>query len=127
MKIIGTGIDIIETARVQQSVERFGDRFLRRCFSDQEIAYCQQMKLPALHLAARFAAKEAISKAFGTGIGRELGWRDMEILRRQNGAPYVLLHDQGINLAARLGVNEVLVSLSHTKDYSAAQAIAVGD
>ncbi len=124
--IVGTGIDIIETARVAQSIDRFGERFLDRCFHADEIAYCQKMKFPALHFAARFAAKEAISKAFGTGIGRELGWKDMEICRRESGAPYVVLHGKGITLAAEQGVAEVLVSLSHSKDYSAAQAIAVG-
>jgi holo-[acyl-carrier protein] synthase len=84
------------------------------------------MKFPALHLAARFAAKEAISKAFRTGIGRELGWKDMEIRRHDTGAPYVVLHGKGITLAEQQGVTEVLVSLSHSKDYSVAHAIAVG-
>lgn len=127
MKIIGTGIDIVETGRVNDSVEKFGDRFLNRCFLPGEIAYCRQMKFPALHFAARFAAKEAISKAFGTGIGAELGWRDMEICRRDSGEPFVKLYGKGIELAAKRGVTEVLVSLSHSKDYAAAQAVAVGN
>ena len=127
MKIIGTGIDIVETGRVAGSVEKFGERFLNRCFLPGEIEYCRQMKFPALHFAARFAAKEAISKAFGTGIGTELGWRDMEICRRDTGEPFVKLHGKGIELAAKRGVTEVLVSLSHCKDYAAAQAVAVGN
>ncbi len=126
MTILGIGIDIVETTRIEQSVDRFGERFLNRCFWPDEIAYCQQMKFPALHLAARFAAKEAISKAFGTGIGRELGWKDLEIRRHDSGAPYVVLHGKGLDLAARQGVAEVLVSLSHGQHYSVAQAIAVG-
>lgn len=126
MKIVGTGIDIVETARVRESVEKFGDRFLQRCFLPSEIEYCRSMKFPELHFAARFAAKEAISKAFGTGIGQQLGWKDMEIGKRASGAPFVVLHGKGADLAQAQGVTEVLVSLSHSKDYGAATAIAVG-
>ena len=126
MRIIGTGLDIVETGRIRDSVEKFGDRFLNRCFLPGEIAYCQQMKFPALHYAARFAAKEAISKAFGTGIGTQLGWRDMEICKRDTGEPFVTLHDKGAELARERGVTEIFVSLSHCKDYATAQAIIVG-
>ena len=125
MNIAGTGLDIVETGRIRQSLEQFGDRFLNRCFLPGEIAYCQGMKLPELHFAARFAAKEAISKAFGTGIGHELGWRDMEICRRASGEPYVVLHGKGAALARARGVTGVLVSLSHCRDYAAASAVAV--
>ena len=125
MNIAGTGLDIVETGRIRQSLEQFGDRFLNRCFLPGEIAYCQSMKLPELHFAARFAAKEAISKAFGTGIGRELGWRDMEICRRASGEPYVVLHGKGAALAQARGVTSVFVSLSHCRDYAAASAVAV--
>ena len=118
MNIAGTGLDIVETGRIRQSLEQFGDRFLNRCFLPGEIAYCQGMKLPELHFAARFAAKEAISKAFGTGIGHELGWRDMEICRRASGEPYVVLHGKGAALAQARGVTGVLVSLSHCRDYT---------
>ncbi|MEI8314567.1 MAG: holo-ACP synthase [Verrucomicrobiota bacterium] len=125
MNIAGTGLDIVETGRIRQSLEQFGDRFLNRCFLPGEIAYCQGMKLPELHFAARFAAKEAISKAFGTGIGHELGWKDMEICRRDSGAPYVVLHGKGAELAKLRGVTSIFVSLSHCRDYAAASAIAV--
>ena len=127
MSIAGTGLDIVETGRIRQSVEQFGDRFLNRCFLPGEIAYCQSMKLPELHFAARFAAKEAISKAFGTGIGHELGWKDMEICRRANGAPYVVLHGKGATLAQTRDITGVFVSLSHCRDYAAASAVAVTD
>jgi holo-[acyl-carrier protein] synthase len=127
MKILGTGVDIVETGRIQESVEKFSDRFLNRCFWPAEVAYCQSMKFPALHLAARFAAKEAISKAFGTGIGRQLGWKDMEIGKRDSGEPFVVLHDKGVALAQSRGVTEIFVSLSHCKEYAAAQAVIVGD
>jgi holo-[acyl-carrier protein] synthase len=84
------------------------------------------MKFPALHFAARFAAKEAISKAFGTGIGHQLGWKDMEIRKRDSGEPYTVLHGKGAELAKTRGVVEVFVSLSHCKDYAAAHAVVVG-
>lgn len=123
--VLGVGIDIVETDRIDQSVEKFGDRFLNRVFLPDEIAYARSMKFPALHLAARFAAKEAISKAFGTGIGKQLGWQDMEIRRKPTGEPYVVLHGKGAELARQRGVSQVLVSLSHCKAYSAANAVLV--
>ncbi|MEI6085007.1 MAG: holo-ACP synthase [Verrucomicrobiota bacterium] len=126
MNVIGTGIDIVETGRIRESIEKFGDRFLARCFLPDEIAYCRSMKYPELHFAARFAAKEAISKAFGTGIGQQLGWKDMEIRKHASGAPFVVLHGKGEDLAQARGVTEVLVSLSHCKEYGAASAVAVG-
>jgi len=125
MKIVGTGVDIVETARIRNSLEKFGDRFLNRCFLPGEIDYCRSMKFPELHLAARFAAKEAISKAFGTGIGKQLGWRDLEICKRDSGEPYVQLHGKGVELAQARGVTELFVSLSHCKEYAAAHAVIV--
>lgn len=124
--ILGTGVDLIETARIQRSLDEFGERFLDRCFWPDEVAYCNGMKFPALHFAARFAAKEAISKAFGTGIGHQLGWKDMEVRKRNSGEPYVLLHGKGAELAKNRGVTEVFVSLSHCRDYAAAHAVLVG-
>lgn len=123
--VVGLGIDIVETERIHQSLEKFGERFLNRIFHPDEIAYARSMKFPALHFAARFAAKEAISKAFGTGIGKQLGWQDMEIRRKPSGEPYVVLHGKGAELARKRGVSHVLVSLSHCKDYSAANAILI--
>ena len=127
MTIIGIGMDIVETKRIADSLERFGDRFLNRVFLEGEIAYSKSMKFPHLHLAARFAAKEAISKAFGTGIGRELGWRDLEIIRESSGAPKVKLHGRAEAYAKSRGVLEVHVSLSHTAEYGAASAVIVGE
>lgn len=126
MTILGTGMDIVETKRIAESIERFGDRFLQRVFLEGEIAYSRSMKFPHLHLAARFAAKEAISKAFGTGIGREIGWRDLEIVREKSGAPRVQLHGRAETYAKTRGVQEIHVSLSHTADYGAASAVIVG-
>src|SRR5881394_751204 len=93
--ILGIGIDIIEVARVAASHEKFGERFLNRILHPAEIAYSLSHKNPAPFLAARFAGKEAISKAFGTGIGAQLGWHDMEVGRKESGEPFVILHDKG--------------------------------
>jgi holo-[acyl-carrier protein] synthase len=127
MKIIGVGMDIVETKRIAESIERFGDRFLGRVFLEGEIAYSKSMKFPHLHLAARFAAKEALSKAFGTGIGHQMGWKDLEIVRQASGAPRVQLHGRAEVFAKELGVTEVHVSLSHTAEYGAANVVIVGN
>ena len=126
MTILGVGMDIVETKRIVDSIERFGDRFLHRVFLEGEVAYSNSMKFPHLHLAARFAAKEAISKAFGTGIGHEMGWRDLEIVREPGGAPRVVLHGKAEAHAKTRGVQAVHVSLSHTAEYGAASAVIVG-
>src|SRR6185295_8111052 len=115
--ILGIGIDIIEVARVQTSCERFGDRFLQRILHPNEIAYCSSHKTPAPFVAARFAAKEAISKAFGTGIGASLGWHDMEVCRKESGEPYVVLHGKGKALLQERNARHALISLSHTQNY----------
>jgi holo-[acyl-carrier protein] synthase len=125
--ILGIGMDIVETKRIAESMERFGERFLKRVFSEGEVAYARSMKQPQLHLAARFAAKEAISKAFGTGIGHEMGWRDLEIVRESNGQPRVVLHGKAEAHAKARGVQAVHVSLSHTTEYGAASAVVVAD
>jgi holo-[acyl-carrier protein] synthase len=124
--ILGIGIDIIEVTRIQASHERFGERFLNRVLHPAEIAYCLSYKNPAPFIAVRFAAKEAISKAFGTGIGAALGWRDMEIRRKESGEPFVVLHGKGKKLFAARGAKQLLISLSHTKDYAAATAVLEG-
>ncbi len=120
---LGIGIDIIEVARIRASHERFGERFLNRILLPGEIAYCLSHRIPAPHLAARFAAKEAISKAFGTGIGKDLGWRDMEVMRRESGQPYVVFHGAGLVLFQNRGATQLVLSLSHTEGYAAAVAV----
>ncbi len=125
--ILGTGIDIIEVARIRASHEKFGDRFLNRILRPAEIAYCLSHRNPAPFLAARFAAKEAISKAFGTGIGKQLGWQDMEVGRKDSGEPFVILHEGGQELFQHRGATRFQLSLSHTESYAAAIAILEGD
>ena len=121
--ILGCGIDIIEVERVEAAREKFGERFLQRILLPSEIAYCLSHKVPGPFLAARFAGKEAISKAFGTGIGGQLGWQDMEICRKESGEPYVVLHGKGETLLRERGGRMVLLSLSHTAKQAAAVAI----
>ena len=124
--ILGVGIDIIEVARIASSFEKFGERFVNRILLPDEIAYCLSHKNPAPFLAARFAAKEAISKAFGTGIGAALGWQDMEIRRKKSGEPFVVLHGKGKALFASRGAKQLPISLSHTQNYAVATAILEG-
>ena len=121
--ILGTGIDIIEVARIASSYEKFGEKFVSRILLPDEIAYCLSHKNPAPFLAVRFAAKEAISKAFGTGIGAALGWRDMEIRRKESGEPYVVLHGKGVELFAARKAVRLHITLSHTENYATAVAI----
>ncbi|HOK78075.1 MAG TPA: holo-ACP synthase [Verrucomicrobiota bacterium] len=124
--IVGVGIDLVEVARVARACDRFGDRFLRRLFLEEEIRYCQSFADPSPHLAARFAAKEAVSKAFGTGIGPHLGWQDIEVRRRESGQPYVVLHGKGARLLEARGGRLVHLSLTHTESHAAAVAVIEG-
>ncbi len=121
--ILGIGIDIIEVARIAASFEKFGERFVNRILLPGEITYCLTHKNPAPFLAVRFAAKEAISKAFGTGIGAALSWQDMEIRRKESGEPFVILHGKGSELFTARNAKQLLVSLSHTEHYAAATAV----
>ncbi len=124
--ILGIGTDIIEVSRIQASYEKFGERFLKRILHPNEISYCLSHKLPGPFLAARFAAKEAISKAFGTGIGAQLGWQDMEVGRKASGEPFVILHGGGAKLLAERRARAVLISLSHTQVHATAMAVLDG-
>jgi len=121
--ILGTGIDIIEVARIAASFERFGERFVNRILRPDEIAYCKSHRNPAPFLAARFSAKEAVSKAFGTGIGQHLGWQDIEVRRKESGEPYIVLHGQGATLFEQRGARAVHITLSHTDAHAAAMAV----
>jgi holo-[acyl-carrier protein] synthase len=121
--ILGIGTDIIEVERIRTAATRHGDRFLHRILLPTEIQYCQSHRDPAPFLAARFAAKEAISKAFGTGIGADLGWLDIEIRRHASGQPWVALHGKGLDLLSRRGARSLHLTLSHTQHYATATAL----
>ena len=121
--IIGTGIDIIEVARIRASYEKFGERFAARILLPAEMEYCSSHKDPAPFIAARFAAKEAVSKAFGTGIGASIGWQDIEVKRRETGEPYLILHGKGAELFKAREAVRIHLSLSHTLQHATAISI----
>ena len=110
------GVDIIEINRVRDVLMKYGDRFLARIYTESEVAYCRGR---APQLATRFAAKEAVMKALGTGT-RGVRWRDIEIVRKRGGAPTVLLHGSALDLANRFGIKDLAVSLSHSQEYAVA-------
>jgi len=126
MNVLGIGVDLVECERIQRSIDRFGDRFLHRVFTDGEIEYSMSMKFPARHLAARFAAKEAVSKAFGTGIGKAMGWRDIDIRKRPSGEPFLVFSGPAQELAVARGVASALITLSHTVHHVIACIVLVG-
>lgn len=121
--LVGLGCDLIEVERVAGVIQRQGARFLDRVFTAEERAYCDSLKHPAKHYAARFAAKEAVSKCFTTGIGAELGWRDIGIGHGARHEPLVRLTGGGPALLAAAGATTVLLSLSHTETHALAVAV----
>ena len=123
--VLGLGCDLCDVARVRGVWERQGERFLDHTFTEAERAYCLRMPDPAPFLAARFAAKEAVAKAFGTGIGAELGWKSIEVVHDERGAPAVRLDARGGALLAARGAAGVLLTLSHTETMAMAVAALV--
>ncbi len=124
--IFGTGIDIVETERIREIYKRWHKRFLNRVLREEEIKYCLSQSDPAQCIAARFAGKEAISKAFGTGIGAQLGWHDIEIVHQPKGRPTVKLHGCGKILLLEQGGKSIHISLSHSGGQAAAMALLEG-
>ncbi|MCH8800826.1 MAG: holo-ACP synthase [Chloroflexi bacterium] len=118
--MLTTGVDIIEIPRIQQVLDRYGQRFLKRVFTPDEIAYCRGR---APNLAGRFAAKEATMKALGTGV-RGVNWKDIEVVRAESGAPSVKLHGRAEQRAERLRVGEISLSISHCREYAVAFVVA---
>ena len=122
LRLFSVGVDIIEIERIEAVSRRHGERFLRRVYTPAEQAYCRG-RVP--ELAVRFAAKEAISKALGTGL-RGIAWCEMEILGDERGKPVVHLHGRARARAEELGLTEFAVSLSHSRDYAVAFVVAAG-
>ena len=120
--LLGLGADVIEVERIRGVLERQGERFLARVFTDEEREYCFRMAQPHKHLAARFAAKEAVSKSFTTGIGTELGWRSVSVYHGSRNEPLVRLDEKGEALLKSVGATHVMLTLSHTD--SVAMAVA---
>jgi len=123
--LLGLGCDVIEVARIRGVCDRQGERFLARVFTDEERAYCSGLTHPHKHLAARFAAKEAVSKCFTTGIGAELSWKSISIFHGERRQPLVRLDEKGAALLQHMGATQVLVSLSHTETLAMAVAALV--
>ncbi len=125
MEIVGIGTDIVECLRVGRMIERHGELFLTRVYTDREIRYCQARKRATEHFAGRWAAKEAILKCLGTGWSRGLSWTDLEIRNDPNGKPHVLVCGGAKEHVQRLHISDILISISHCRAYATAYALAV--
>ncbi len=121
--IVGTGIDIAEVPRIAESISRFGERFLRRIFTEEEIRYCESKANRIERYAARFAAKEAAMKALGTGWSRGIRWRDIEVFRQPGSRPTIRFHGRASEIATQLGAQNVSLSLTHTSEQALASVI----
>jgi holo-[acyl-carrier protein] synthase len=123
MNITAHGIDLVECSRLAEVIERHGERFLRRVFTPGELGYCRRQKRQIEHLAGRFAAKEAVLKALGTGWRGGIAWTDVEVVNSPSGRPDVVLSGRCRQLADELGLSCILVSISHTATHAIASAI----
>ena len=121
--IIGTGVDIAEVPRIRESIERFGDRFLQRIFTAGEIRYCERKANRYERYAARFAAKEAGMKALGTGWSHGVRWRDIEVVRPPGKRPTIQFHREAAAIAAKLGMKNIALSITHTSEQALAHVI----
>jgi len=126
MPVIGIGLDLVEVKRIRDLLERHGERFKKRMFTPDEISYCDTFAEPAIHYAARFAAKEAAVKALGTGFSGDVGFADVEVIRLPSGKPELRFHGGAARRTAELGVTQALVSLTHTSDHAMAQVLLEG-
>ncbi len=127
MGIVGIGTDIIECPRIAQMIERHGELFLERVFTPLEIEYCHRRKAAIQHYAGRWAAKEAVLKALGTGWSRGIKWVDIEVRNEMGGAPRILLAGAACDVAAERRIAQMLISISHCRNYATAYAVAVSE
>ena len=121
--IVGSGIDLVEIARIAQAIDRYSTRFTQRIYLPGEIEYCLRKRHSAESFAARFAAKEAAAKALGTGIQHGVGWKDIEVTREPGGRPALRLHGRAAQIAANMHVHAIALSLTHTSVYALAQVL----
>ena len=121
--VLGIGTDLVETKRVQDSIDRFGERFVERIFTAGEIAYCNRKRNSAESFAARFAAKEAGAKALGTGISRGVSWKEFEVRRETSGRPTLHLSGRAAELAEAMGVRKIQLSLTHSRELAMAVVV----
>lgn len=127
MHIIGIGTDITECLRIANMIERHGELFICRVYTDIEISYCSTRKAATQHYAGRWAAKEAVLKALGTGWRRGISWRDVEVANLPSGAPTIVLHAGARDVADSLGIAQMHISISHARSHAVAYAIAEGE
>ena len=125
--IRGIGVDLVKIPRMRDVIARWDERFLRRVFTERELAYCRSRRDPVQHLAARFAAKEAGLKALGTGLSMGVHWRELEVRRERGQAPTMVLSGRSLALSQARGGRRMLLSLTHDGDYACAQAVLVDD
>ena len=126
LSVIGIGTDIVECLRIAQMIERHGELFINRVYTSHEITYCTSRKQSTQHYAGRWAAKEAILKAIGTGWRRGISWRDVEVRNEAGGRPVVGLRGGARDAVQHLGIRQVLISISHCRSHATAYAIALG-
>ena len=124
--ILGLGLDATDIDRIADTIERYGERFLRRIFTEGEVAYCTRRKVPAIHFAGRFAAKEAAMKALGTGHSQGVVWRDIEVVRR-GGPPQLQLHGGAARRFTAMSGRSSLLTITHSDDLAMAQVLILGD
>ncbi|MDD4956133.1 MAG: holo-ACP synthase [Candidatus Omnitrophica bacterium] len=127
MDVLGIGIDAVKVDRFRKAVESYGEVFLRKIFTGNELSYADLKKDHSMHMAGKFAAKEAVKKALPDGARIGLSWADIEILNQDDGKPYVMLHGEADKIVKKHGIKKVLVSISHTRDLATANAVVVGD
>jgi holo-[acyl-carrier protein] synthase len=125
--ILGIGIDLLETARMRRALERSGERFVTRVFTPEEAAYCRLQRRPEQRFAARFAAKEALLKALGTGWSQGIGWKEVEVVRASGHPPEICLAGRAAAIASRRGVTRIHLSLTHLEAMAAAMVVLEGD
>ena len=126
MVILGLGTDIVEVPRIGRMLERHGELFLQRVYTEREIAYCQERKAALQHFAGRWAAKEAVMKTLSTGWSQGVGFKDIEVVSQISGAPLITLHGGAADVAEKLGIVQVMITISHCRAYATATAIACG-
>ncbi|NLF67660.1 MAG: holo-ACP synthase [Candidatus Anammoximicrobium sp.] len=126
MNVIGIGTDIVETVRIADMIHRHGELFLDRVFTRQEIQYCSERKAATQHYAGRWAAKEAVMKALGTGWSRGVSWCDIEVRNEIGGRPLIVLSGGALEASRCLGIEQILISISHCRCHAVAYALALG-
>jgi holo-[acyl-carrier protein] synthase len=126
MQVLGIGTDIIECLRIAQMIERHADLFINRVYTPYEIEYCHARKQATQHFAGRWAAKEAILKALGTGWRRGISWRDIEVRHDRGGKPIAITSGGAKEAMEQLGASEIMISISHCRSHATAYALAIG-